>query len=515
MTSKPLPESSILKPRPESLENSDDWPEFELKDVRVYYASDPATPANLLEASVRNPLSLTGYLEPVARNQTKLLLKSTSKRAPLIEIVEVRMYAYGQAKEGRILFWAAGQAGWFTLSPSRAYKAMWEELTEAVTLFYWIADAYRERRPASGRKNAASLPGYTAEELFKVYADGQKGVGGEKARQRVYKHKDFLFASMIAGKEGINWKRNPLYVHLKEMFPDVHELVKARLTGVGLSKRQSQGVRQESMSSSGSGGLKRKRGQAEPETSEVRSAKMVDRSRKPERVSQVADAKLARPSPARRRGAGSPESEPGTPEDDGERSARRAMKGRSILRPKPIKATKGAAMGGKAPLINYNDEEDELAISPVPPKQRPSQPARSRINVQDEDEGIDIPSSPSDAAGGAPDPASLSHIPDPLQHDTWNCALAGCTHKVYCASLPDSQRLIREHYALHAYDDDDRVQLVKQLQQPFLPSAHLMERVKMQARAEGFPGSKTGVGEGGVDGGYSRFPVGGRVVRKY
>ncbi|KAK6440613.1 hypothetical protein LTR95_003169 [Oleoguttula sp. CCFEE 5521] len=515
MTTKPLPESSILKPRPESLENSDDWPEFELKDVRVYHSCDPSTPANLLEASAHSHLSLTGYLEPVAKNQTKLLLKSTSKRAPLIEIAEVRMYAYGQAKEGRILFWAAGQAGWFTLSPSRAYKAMWEEITEAVTLFYWIADAYRERRPASGRRNAASLPDYTAVEIFQAYADGQKGVGVEKARQRVYKHKDFLLASMIAGKEGINWKRIPLYVHLKEMFPEEHGVVKARLTGVGLSKRQSQSVRQASMSSSGSSGLKRKRGQLEPETSEMSSGKAAGRSRKPDRTSQVTDAKPLRPSPARRRRAGSSESEPGTPEDEGERSARRAMKGRSVLRPKPTKAAKGTTKGVKAPLINDEDEEDELAISPAPTKQRPTQQSRPQPNAQDEDEGIDIPSSPSDTATGAPDPSSLNHVPDPLQHDTWNCALAGCTHKVYCASLPDSQRLIREHYALHAYDDDDRVQLVKQLQQPFLPSAHLMERVKMQARADGFPGSNTRVGEGGVDGGYSRFPVGGRAVRKY
>ncbi|OQO14823.1 hypothetical protein B0A48_00205 [Cryoendolithus antarcticus] len=515
MTSKPLPESSILRPRPESLENSDEWPEFELKDVRVYYASDPSTPANLLEASVHNPLSLTGYLEPIAKNQTKLLLKSTAKRAPMIEIAEVRMYAYGQAEEGRILFWAAGKAGWFTLSPLRAYKAMWEEISEAVTLFYWIADAYRARRPASGRKNAANLPDYTAEELFEAYSEGMKGVGEKKARESMYRHKEFLFASMIAGKEGINWKRNPLYMHLKGLFPEVHEVVKARLTGVGLSKRQSQIVRQGSMSSSGSNGVKRKRGQVEPESSEVGSGKGVGRSRKPDRMSQVADAKPARPSPARRRGARTPESEPGTPEDDGEQSARPAMKGRSILRPKPTMATKGAAKGGKAPLINDDDENDELAISPVPTKQQLTQQSQPQPKAQDEDEGIDIPSSPSDAAGGASDPASLNHIPDPLQHDTWNCALAGCTHKVYCASLPDSQRLIREHYALHAYDDDDRVQLVKQLQQPFLPSAHLMERVKMQARAEGFPGSRNGVGEVAVEGGYSRFPVGGRVVRKY
>jgi hypothetical protein len=67
---------------------------------------------------------------------------------------------------------------------------------------------------------------------------------------------------------------------------------------------------------------------------------------------------------------------------------------------------------------------------------------------------------------------------------------------VYQASQPGSQRLIREHYALHAYDDDERVQLVKKLQHPSLPVGHLMERVRSQARSDGFPGSRSTALEG-------------------
>lgn len=99
----------------------------------------------------------------------------------------------------------------------------------------------------------------------------------------------------------------------------------------------------------------------------------------------------------------------------------------------------------------------------------------------------------SDAVPGATDtelPLRLNHERDPIQEDTWVCALDGCTHKVYAASLPESQKLIREHYALHAYDDDDRVQMVKKLQAPSLPVNHLMEKVRIQARLEGFPGSR-------------------------
>lgn len=102
----------------------------------------------------------------------------------------------------------------------------------------------------------------------------------------------------------------------------------------------------------------------------------------------------------------------------------------------------------------------------------------------DDDEGIDIPASPAD---------DVPDNPDPVQENTWVCALAGCTHKVYLSHLPASQKLIREHYALHAYDDDERVRMVKRLAQPSLPIGHLMEKVRGQARMEGFPDSTVAV----------------------
>ena len=61
--------------------------------------------------------------------------------------------------------------------------------------------------------------------------------------------------------------------------------------------------------------------------------------------------------------------------------------------------------------------------------------------------------------------------------------------------------MIREHYALHAYDDDERVRLVKAVAEPSLPINHLIERVRGQVRLEGM-----GIMGPSADGVGTRFP---------
>lgn len=514
MTTKPIPESNILAPRDPTLENSsDDWPEFELKDVRVHIPEDTSQLTSLLDAAAHYPLTLTGHLEPLPKDQAHLQIQNTTKRAPLIEIAEVRTFSYGQFEDGNIGLWAGGKAGWFALKPARAYKSIWSGMVESVNTFYWIVDAYREKRRNGKGKSAQVLPDYTAEELFDKYADEvlEDAKGGKEAAQVIYEQRGFLLASMLAGKEGITWTKNPLYKHLSQQFPEDHALVKARLTGPARNARQT------SVNSEASN-LKRKRGRPMKERSQDVA------STREESVTEESTRDDVKPTATRRtrRGRASPSTETSdtetrTPAHNNDDPIRRSMKGRSALRPKASKANKGASKGGKAPVFDLDDDsDDEAALSPSAAKRRHSHTnarrANRRSNNHDVDEGIDIPSSPasgdapstpSDVGAGALDSDSddevpgtdlavrLKHEPDPIQEDTWVCALDGCSHKVYQASQADSQRLIREHYALHAYDDDERVQLVKKLQHPSLPVGHLMERVKLQARNDGFPGSRS------------------------
>jgi hypothetical protein len=414
-------------------------------------------------------------------------------------------------------------------------------MVESVDAFYWVVDSYREKRRKGNKKSGPVLPDFTAEELFDKYADEvlEDAKGGKEAAQVIYAQRHFLLASMLAGKEGIAWSRNPLYEHLSTRFPDDHALVKSRLTGQALPARND---RQKSASVE-AGNLKRKRGRlgkdASADAMSTRENSMVDaaETRSQREASQQQPAKSTASRRTRRGQRESPSTDtPGveakTPRevlDSDDEQMHRSMKGRSALRPKASKSGKGASKGGKAPVQDFddNDSDDDQLRSPTAIAKKhqshtfANRNAKQKTSKHDVDEGIDIPSSPTsgdppstpsqtgrDANSNSDDEEDedqppgtdlalrLKHAPDPIQEDTWICALDGCSHKVYQASQPDSQRLIREHYALHAYDDDERVQLVKKLQHPSLPVGHLMERIRAQAHSDGFPGSRSTALEG-------------------
>ena len=548
MTSKLLPESSVLAPRDPSILNPDDWPEFRLNDATVTLPNGkPNELVSLLLASENHPLTVIGKLEPVAKDLAHTYLLPGKQKTQNIEVANVRSFAYGVYEDGSVEIWATGQAGWFVINPAKRYQRIYNEMVEGVNVLFFIADAYKTVRKSGKGRNATVLPDFSPKEIFEKYAEEEMEgkVGAAVAAERMYKHRDFLISSMVSGKEGLVWGSNPLYKHLYKKFPEDFAKIKQRLAGPPLRAAEKQEAvpahaRQPSIdSASTSSSLKRKRGRPPKnpadaisvESSSVGgSAAKEDPKKAVARNKDDAKTKSAVPLPTRRRGNGTKVSTPDTgaetpeiqesqPEpraqdSDTDSIPDRAHKGKSALRLKPNKPTKGPPKSSKArkPVEEEEEEEDEEpdpTPAPAGKRNKHSDPAlgatrSTRSTKQEIDEGIDIPTSPSsdelantpsDTVPGATDtdpslPLRLNHAPDPLQEDTWICALDGCTHKVYSASLTESQKLIREHYALHAYDDDERVQLVKRLQAPSLPAGRLMERVRGVARLEGFPGSK-------------------------
>ncbi|KAK3104309.1 hypothetical protein LTR53_018489, partial [Teratosphaeriaceae sp. CCFEE 6253] len=117
--------------------------------------------------------------------------------------------------------------------PARGYREAYSEMIAGIQMLYFVADAYREERVEGKGKRATVLPPYSAEELFAKYARDVLGKMDATAegREAVERHVDFLFASMLAGKEGIEWVKNPLYIHLRRTFPEEHAAVVQRLAG--------------------------------------------------------------------------------------------------------------------------------------------------------------------------------------------------------------------------------------------------------------------------------------------
>ncbi|KAK0927515.1 hypothetical protein LTR91_010194 [Friedmanniomyces endolithicus] len=562
------PESSVLTPLDPSKDtNSDDWPDFELKDAEVYLPKGWARKTSLLTASEHHPLLIVGdvQLHSIPKALAHTIKQQRHSHTALIDIRPVKSFAYGQFEDGTIALWAGGRAGWFRFQPTRAYRETYDEMIEAIKMLYFVADAYREERKYGKGRKAVVLPPYEASEIFGKYAQEVLGIptAVDEAATKVYEHVDFLFASMLAGKEGIDWMQNPLYLHLLEKRPLEHATVVRRVAGT-LQKPDARHSSIESGSTSTS--LKRKRGR-QPPTRDHESVSVAHSStpgstagvaQKPAaaKASKVSDVLQPKPlvPPCRRiRRKTSPASDsvPEEPEaaeaaetaetpipersDSEDAHPSRAGKSKSALRLKPSRGAKGkkseTSRGGKAPALDEDNahSEDEPTSSPtaakraIPDSPAFTRPSRRRSSKPIVDEGIDMPDSPPASDASSPDAVlgasataddheplatadatSVCHAPDPVQEDTWRCALDGCTHKVYLASQPLSQRLIREHYALHAYDDDERVRLVRKLEAPSLPVERLMEKVRLQARVEGVPGSLAT---------FSRFPD--AVRRRY
>ncbi|KAF2137504.1 uncharacterized protein K452DRAFT_235824, partial [Aplosporella prunicola CBS 121167] len=213
----PLPEAELLKPRNPALKDENDWEEFQLSSVQV---RDPKADhlVSLLHADAVYPVLVQGRLEPVARAQSRLLRKPLPRALPL-QVSNVTRFAYGQYDDGDVAIWAAGRAGWFKITPARAYKDIFAGMVAAIKLLYFAADMYRGSTKTKGNKSA--------NEIFEAYVKeypGEYANAGEVA-EAAYEHREFLLLSMLRGNEldKPDWKTTDLFLHLKETFPDAHQ----------------------------------------------------------------------------------------------------------------------------------------------------------------------------------------------------------------------------------------------------------------------------------------------------
>ncbi|KAF7194586.1 hypothetical protein HII31_04092 [Pseudocercospora fuligena] len=579
---KPTPELDLLAPRDPELQNTDEWAELALTNAYAHLPGRPNDLVPILEAAAGYPLTVVGQLEPLEDEDQNLYLELPKGKPKRVSIVleDVRMFSYGQLDDGSSAIWAAGKAGWYTISPAKKYQSIYAEMCEAVDALYFVADAYRTPRIKGRGKTKEILPDYTAAELFAKYASVLGSDDHSQGQEMIYKHRDFLMSSMLAGKEGLSWSKFPIYKHLYRMFPDVVTKARQRQeplreTNEAKSKKASKSAKSEQPKSrharknsadttSTTSTLKRKRGRparngpveiisldgsSDASSAVVGSEHMVEGVEETVREMPPPKTKGTQARRTRQNVASIPEEEsepepdavatPAKDEDSDEEIRARNQKNKSSLRPRASKASKSASRrGGKGPP--RGDEDDGLNdLDPPSPtgakrkhedgdeiEQVRRRPKRRNSKPHD-DEGIDIPTSPEAASSPTSStegidhttdlpirPLNIGHVEDPVQEDTWVCALDGCTHKVYAASHPESQRLIREHYALHAYDDDERVQMVKKLQAPSLPVSRLMEKVKVQAKNDGFPGSAAGMPEN-IKSRFGPEVIGSGVVTRY
>ncbi|KAF3896576.1 DNMT1-RFD domain-containing protein [Trichophyton interdigitale] len=206
----------VLASKDPGLTDENDWEEFSLKDVKVYIPGKTRY-ANILSASEDNPLMVTGQLEEVDEDQESLVLDGDYLQKRVV-IQNVTHYAYGQDGDGGVGIWAAGDAGWFSISPAKGYKPMFQEVVEAVDLLYFLVDQYQPKKRKG--KNRKKL---TWEFLLDEYTRHTHGAceDAEESLEVFNKHHEFLIRQMVQGKEDIDWPSTSVYSHLREEFPDL------------------------------------------------------------------------------------------------------------------------------------------------------------------------------------------------------------------------------------------------------------------------------------------------------
>ncbi|KAK2744392.1 hypothetical protein FQN57_004288 [Myotisia sp. PD_48] len=208
---------TVLASRAPAITDENDWEEFTLTDVKVYIPGKSRY-ANLLTASPDKPVAVTGQLEPVEEDQESLVLDPDYRQKRIL-IENVTHSAYGQHDDGGVGIWAAGDAGWFSISPAKGYKPMFGQIVEAVDLLYFLADNH-QRRPRRGKNSSPKLD-YLLEEYTR-HTNGACEDASDSA-EIFNKHSEFLIKQMMQGKEGVDWASTSIYSHLQNKYPDLFE----------------------------------------------------------------------------------------------------------------------------------------------------------------------------------------------------------------------------------------------------------------------------------------------------
>ena len=439
----------------------------------------------------------------------------------------MRQFAYGQYSNGNVEIWGAGKAGWFSVRPSREYRAVYAEMVEAVELLYCAADVY-------GSKESMETG---AEEFLGTWG-AQKRRTAVWAAESVERHRWFLIASMLQGKEAIKWIKTPLWKYVEARFGDMVDEIRKRMkAALGKVKAKPES---RSATPSSQAGVKRKREEME---GVQKKRELLDNaashSRRSTTVESGAESEMslsrirrgrsrnlagqsAPPTVLTPKGKTTPRVPVSEGESDGSKPVAAAQKGKSVLRPRQSEYV---------PKLSTGDDSQEQTEEPSSPvrtldtisvafeqpigkhsglsrvlhkrsaRQSMHDPQQARAGAADVDEGIDMSLDGAEDESGADQSEAFESSsaitsrlrPEDLeakgQGDTWTCPLDGCLHKVYAASDSASQMLIKEHYRLHVDDDDAdmRMQLVRRMQAPGLPVNRLMGLIQTKAGQRGFP----------------------------
>ena len=186
-------EESVLRPRKASIKDPNEWPQYDLKLVTIT-SLKTGNNASLLSASQENPLNVCGKLSPIDDNLNHLgkLSGPIGEEYSLMAFVKVRdkthvkdyiviehvtLYSFAEYDDGTYGFWAAGKAGWFGIeSPSGSFRPTFDQMKEAASIFYLLADKWRRSSVTASTLDQKGLKKY-ASKIFNAVGRNAFGSG--------------------------------------------------------------------------------------------------------------------------------------------------------------------------------------------------------------------------------------------------------------------------------------------------------------------------------------------------
>ncbi|KAK5947658.1 hypothetical protein PMZ80_001812 [Knufia obscura] len=232
------PEERVLKPLDPVPDDVNDWPDFALREVKIFYQGKGRY-ADLLEAAEDVPLCVLGELMPLEDEHEHFALLEDPTYVRM-KIENVTNYSFGQNDDGKPVIWAAGKAGWYEVSPSDRYLSHYNDTAEAIDMFYFMVDQYQklpQKRKRLGFQIDPFLREYQKHTDYRVDDD-------DEAMEILHKHHKFLLKQMIEEREDIDWSQTHLWNHLAETYSEVIEELRTNL-----AQQEAEGMEVEDESS--------------------------------------------------------------------------------------------------------------------------------------------------------------------------------------------------------------------------------------------------------------------------
>ncbi len=85
--------------------------------------------------------------------------------------IEIPLSDHYSIGDGPVTLWVSGASGWFEIRPSAQYQAMYDQVREAIVVYYCAFVAYEEHNKAClGKKKARKPPPPTFDDIYLKYA---------------------------------------------------------------------------------------------------------------------------------------------------------------------------------------------------------------------------------------------------------------------------------------------------------------------------------------------------------